>query len=97
MRRVLGFLMVLYVTFTVLHPCADALLCTVAENHADAESHEEDACSPFCVCACCGVSFLPQTLIEFFTLSNITSKSAFIYTASFGQNFNPSFRQPPKE
>jgi hypothetical protein len=96
MKRVLSFLMVFYISFAVLHPCADALLCTITENHANAEEQEEDGCSPFCICTCCGVSFISQESVILAVVNNINSKSHFIYLPSFGKNFNPSFWQPPR-
>ena len=96
MKQALRFCLVLFVLFSVLHPCADALLCTVAESHADTENHKEDACSPFCVCACCGISFISQYLMEFAPLFNESSKLAFFYQSFFSENFNPSLLQPPR-
>ncbi|MFN7118219.1 MAG: DUF6660 family protein [Saprospiraceae bacterium] len=96
MKRVLSFLMVLYVSFGVLHPCADALLCTITESHADADKQADDDCSPFCVCACCGISFISQIPVILVILNNTNFKSHFIYLPFFGKNFNPSFWQPPR-
>lgn len=96
MKRTLRFCLVLFVILSVLHPCADELLCTVTESHADTENHKDDACSPFCVCACCGVSFIPQYLMEFAPFFRKTPQRAFFYQGFFGQNFNPSLLQPPR-
>lgn len=53
----------LYLLVLGLLPCSDVQDCgqdvktevTAAQNHEDHEQHPE-ACSPFCICACCATS-----------------------------------------
>lgn len=53
----------IYLLFLSALPCADRIECndvakteiTTTENHQD-HKHETENCSPFCICACCGIS-----------------------------------------
>jgi hypothetical protein len=58
--RLLLILFAAYLTGLALVPCQDDTDCIATEVHAgDAEheeQHNEDFCTPFCICACCGVT-----------------------------------------
>ncbi|AWI24784.1 hypothetical protein HYN49_02140 [Flavobacterium pallidum] len=90
-------------------PCADAEIDnvatrttkTVAGNHSghDAEKHN-DACSPFCICNCCGVQVLNFTAPLAFNIPdaavNVTSKLEILYKSHMASMFSGSIWQPPQ-
>jgi hypothetical protein len=89
-------------------PCKDNMACTInttevivdaTTNHHDNHQHEDEGCSPFCTCACCGqvcyINFQP------FNVAVITpSKHAaqrFVYTNTFlPSSLFGNIWQPPK-
>lgn len=87
-------------------PCADMYECTItaerkttfsASNHKDKHQTENEACTPFCACACCAVSIFFQPVTSYKIPNDIFQKINFpvqqiSYTA---QVFLPIW-QPPK-
>jgi hypothetical protein len=83
-------------------PCSDDANCNQDNveqiaDHSDHE-HEEDTCTPFCVCTCCGsVGFTVS--IPFFDIQiekyEIT-QSVISYDPHFISSYHYSFWQPPK-
>ncbi|GLR17567.1 hypothetical protein GCM10007940_21820 [Portibacter lacus] len=71
-------------------PCTDAMSCDSEEIAAFAEhdhsEDKEDACAPFCVCQCCGITI---DITEAKGLSVNASEHIFSY--SFPYNFTYSY------
>jgi len=74
----------------------------IGTNH-DEKSHdhdkENDLCSPFCSCNCCGsqiVSFFKITTISFTFVSKSIKTQLPSYTSKFTSNFYGSIWQPPQ-
>lgn len=90
-------------------PCDDVELNSAAHktveitsNHDEKSNNhdkENDLCSPFCSCSCCGsqiVSFFKITTLSFNIVSkNIRTKLP-SYTPKFISNFYGSIWQPPQ-
>lgn len=79
-------------------PCSDRVnenTDTIqAENHSD--HSEGDVCTPFCICACCGIALSFEVLIFENENLNITVNShTFNYKTKFTQGYNASIWHPP--
>ena len=87
-------------------PCADAesnvgnkTVSMHNETNSSSEKHNDDACSPFCICNCCNcngfykatdyASVIPAVKIE-------KEKSIIEYTSTLFSNFHNSIWQPPQ-
>ncbi|WPR71215.1 DUF6660 family protein [Flavobacterium sp. NG2] len=105
--KMLNIIFSIYLVVLSCLPCADKLadsLAHQAEIHSttDAEhSHDvdNDLCSPFCVCSCCGfhtltyVAVVPTLVTVLF--EEIKSSHSF-YTSIASSNFFGSIWQPPQ-
>ncbi|GAL85930.1 hypothetical protein MYP_3159 [Sporocytophaga myxococcoides] len=88
-----------------LMPCLDSFTCeggkasvTISGNH-DHSKDEGDLCSPFCICSCCGVSFLGINIPVFFnnqSLKVMEPLGNVPYYSVFNSYYYHSFWQPPK-
>ena len=88
-------------------PCADIEVSSfthssteLASNHKE-HSHdkENDLCSPFCACNCCGtqmVNYFKITAISFPVVTSKISLKLPTYTSVFASNFYGSIWQPPQ-
>jgi hypothetical protein len=97
--------MAIYILVLSIVPCSDAHnLCnkkakTELSNEHSHEHDEDDACSPFCTCNCCGTNI---TLIDipFYSITNHHSYSLAEKVAlrndSFVATFFNNIWQPPK-
>lgn len=71
-------------------PCKDAVACTpndakagveLAGTHNDQEKHDDDSCSPLCICSCCSVAPMPSPSIVVETLvESVHPVLASVYT-----------------
>jgi len=87
-------------------PCSDKDDCkhegqnvSVAFATADHSEHGDDdeTCPPFCVCACCGQTYiLGIEQCKMPIIAPITSKEFPVYTASFLSEVYFNIWQPPK-
>ena len=88
-------------------PCADMEISSAAhqlavhQSHQDKHSHdkENDLCSPFCSCNCCGsqiVSYFKVITINFHVVSKSIKTQLPTYTSKFTSNFYGSIWQPPQ-
>lgn len=103
--KLLVFIFSFYLLALALMPCSDKDDCKYVKTYksalaaTDHSSHDNDVekCSPFCMCACCGLSFnsscFPTDLGLNF--STVVLKADF-YTTSFVSEFSFSIWQPPK-
>ena len=88
-------------------PCADTevdspahVLIKVASNHDEhSQDKENDLCSPFCNCACCGsqiVSYFQATAISIPILFESIKTQSPTYKSILSSNFYGSIWQPPQ-
>ncbi len=101
--KYIAFILSLYIFCLVSAPCVDdALHCgnqvcgQSSSQNQDSHSDHTDACSPFCVCSCCGVpvtiapgTFIGQPFVSFQRPIHPESSTL----VSF---FAMTFWQPPK-
>lgn len=88
-------------------PCSDAITCqeeivrtsSSTLNHDHSED-EDDVCSPFCVCSCCGSYTFLFTPYNIFHIEKIAKANTPIfvsfYHSDFISSYYYSFWQPPK-
>ena len=107
--KFLNYILSVYLIVLSSLPCADMEVSSaahkaveIASNH-DEKSHnhdkENDLCSPFCSCNCCGsqiVSYFNTTTLNFNVVSkNITTQLP-SYISKFTSSFYGSIWQPPQ-
>ncbi|MGA9639108.1 DUF6660 family protein [Flavobacterium sp.] len=105
--KMLNILLSLYLVVLSCLPCADMKVDSLAhqsviENANDAgHAHDtdNDLCSPFCICSCCGFHTLTFTatvpILVAVTYEEIQSSNSF-YTSIANSNFFGSIWQPPQ-
>ena len=99
--KIFSFIMAIFFAFLISVPCADGF--SVHENEVSEEqSHQEkenpDACTPFCICSCCGAqySFLKFEILSFETFTkNIFEKISTHHNSVFFDILYGIW-QPPK-
>ncbi len=67
------------------------------DNHS--HNKENDLCSPFCICSCCGsqmASYSQPLMINFPVVSKDIKKQLPDYKSIFSSNFCGSIWQPPQ-
>ena len=107
--KLLNYILAVYLVALSCLPCADMEVSSAAHkvaeistNH-DEKSHnhdkENDLCSPFCSCNCCGsqiVSFFKVASFNFTIVSKTIKTQLPSYTSKFTSNFYGSIWQPPQ-
>ncbi len=102
--KIFVYLLSVYVMVLSLMPCLDSYTCedekasvSISGNH-DHSKDEGDLCSPFCICSCCGVSFLGVNIPVFFSQSIkvMEPRGNVPYYSAFNSYYYHSFWQPPK-
>nr|WP_315211938.1 DUF6660 family protein [uncultured Flavobacterium sp.] len=84
-------------------PCADMEHDTsydkVTISNESNHTHDNDSCSPLCICNCCGCqSFVYNTIYNynFFAVKTIIDKKVPEYKSILASNFFGSIWQPPQ-
>jgi hypothetical protein len=84
-------------------PCADmkqdVSYNKVTINKESSHTHNKDACSPLCVCNCCGCQGFTYNTIHpynFFAVKIIIDKKVPEYKSILTSNFFGSIWQPPQ-
>ncbi len=107
--KLLNYILSIYLIALSCLPCADMEVSSAAHkvveissNH-DEKSHnhdkENDLCSPFCSCNCCGsqiVSYFKVSNFSFAIVSKNIKTQLPSYTSKFASNFYGSIWQPPQ-
>lgn len=107
--KLLNYILSIYLVALSCLPCADMEVNSAAHkvveisaNH-DEKSHnhdkENDLCSPFCSCNCCGsqiVSYFKMLNYNFAVVSKTITTQLPSYTSQFASNFYGSIWQPPQ-
>nr|WP_315202064.1 DUF6660 family protein [uncultured Flavobacterium sp.] len=71
----------------------------VSNDNNHSHNKENDLCSPFCTCNCCGaqvLSYQANVVFDFSTISAVITKSLPTYKSIFSSNFFGSIWQPPQ-
>ncbi|SDK17063.1 DUF6660 family protein [Flavobacterium noncentrifugens] len=101
----IAILLSLYISLLACKPCADGE--TISGNSQSialkkaTHSHEnqEDSCSPFCICSCCGVQifhFAQPVVYHFATVLPVIKTQIPFYKTSFISGYFGSVWQPPQ-
>ena len=92
-----------FILYLVTVPCADEVIHIEKSKLEQSTPQgkpcnhtEQDGCSPFCVCACCGVVVV-MNFINYDCQPNSFIKTEFLsFYKDFTSSFFQSFWQPPK-
>lgn len=80
------------------YPCSDGMYCdeqheTTSHNHSE---DENDACSPFCICVCCGSIFVKSKIKNIKPISgHSTFVFDFYYSFQYSFSYHPFIWIPP--
>jgi hypothetical protein len=86
--KIITYILALTILGLSVYPCSDGLDCD-EEQEATSHNHsedEEDNCSVYCLCACCGSSFVGSKI----KASELINKQA-LFTFNFHYSFHYSF------
>lgn len=86
-------------------PCRDAVAANTKSSHSavelpgshnDSKDHDDDSCSPLCICSCCSLASMPSTTIVVETLDEKAHPvPASVYTSQLLDISLPIW-QPPQ-
>jgi len=88
--------------FLTVLPCADVhsekdTMPATMEQAADHHEHDNDLCTPFCVCTCCGTSVTNVFYTSIFSdIVPASSQDFPVYVSSFISEVYFNIWQPPK-
>jgi|TARA_R110002126_G_scaffold226445_3_gene371135 hypothetical protein len=84
-------------------PCADAGTVVshnkVTISNQSSQHQDKDACSPLCICSCCGCQgfdYNSTYVYNLFSVKTIIDKKVPEYKSIFTSNFFGSIWQPPQ-
>ena len=86
--KIIAYILALTVFGLSVYPCSDGLCCD-EEQEVSSHNHSEDEendCSIYCLCACCGSSFVENKI----KASELINKQA-LFTFKFHYSFHYSF------
>jgi hypothetical protein len=101
MRTVASILSFLILSLSII-PCSDAETCEEekaggVETSHDHSEDEDDNCSPFCVCGCCGNTYVVQEVTHGFShIATAFHSSVFSYSFLYSFDYLDAIWQPPK-
>ena len=101
------YILAIYLVSLSSLPCADLEIGSsahsVTQHQAEKKSHshdkENDLCSPFCSCGCCGAHVLTYeklVVITFQKWQPVIKKQLPSYTSNFNSEFYFQIWQPPQ-
>lgn len=101
--RVIPFVLVLFISFLIVQPCADTDVHRYDEismHKEDTHSHNSDSqdnCSAFCVCACCGTSMQMTSVFFYKSIQDdvILTESPFGYQSFYKSYSSSNIWDPP--
>jgi hypothetical protein len=67
-----------------------------ADQHHDDDTHHEDGCSPFCVCACCSLQSVHASILHFIPAANLLVTEYDLPGTDDVQELSRPIWQPPK-
>lgn len=92
----------IYILLLSIAPCGDSIECDernqTEKSHND-HKHENENCTPFCICACCGqpvTSKINYPAVQTVSKPDIFNKNIAINDQTFNSQFSASIWQPPK-
>jgi len=102
--KLLIFLFSFYILLLPALPCGDTKECRetaateVQGQTGNHKEHEEEACSPFCNCSCCGQVFTPVVQLNRTAIvrSIPQRQQPFYQDSSLSSDFLGTIWQPPK-
>ena len=96
--KIIAYILALTVFGLSVYPCSDGLHCdeeqeTTSHNHSE---NEEENCPPFCVCVCCGSTYIESKVktIEP-TIEQIDFLFTFHYSFHYSFSYQSAVWHPP--
>ncbi len=92
----------MYILVLSLAPCGDSVECgerNKTEKSHNSHKHENENCTPFCICTCCGqpvASNINYPVVQTVSKPEIFNKSVAIYNQTFFPKYCANIWQPPK-
>lgn len=106
LKKVFYILFSIYFSYLAIIPCGDKDNCNefaqthsiVNPNDNQSNSHQNEICSPFCVCACCGCQGfnLKSFLSVAIAFTQTVERQTVPYESEFISQFSAKIWQPPK-
>ena len=105
--KILQVLFALYILMLPCMPCSDSGECnehemtgvSLTQNGEDHPTHEKEACTPFCICSCCGQHYFMEYRHAKQVASRITVNSINIINydnPSLPSDYFGTIWQPPQ-
>jgi hypothetical protein len=105
--KFLNYILSIYLVALSCLPCADIEVSSaahkateIASNHDDhSHNKENDLCSPFCICNCCGqqiLNFSQEIAPQFRKIATEITTQIPAYKSILTSNFYGSIWQPPQ-
>jgi hypothetical protein len=83
-----------------MNTSAGSELANISTDNHSTCPHEQDFCSPFCVCSCCGQLFVLTQLPNFSPalpiIHNYKEKTCFLFSENWQSNYLKSIFRPPQ-
>ncbi len=98
--KIIAFILSIFVFVSAVTPCSDGKTCDELGRaempHHDHSEDENDDCSPFCVCTCCGSTFLESKIsITPFLATTHFFKFDFHYSFFYAFSYKEKIWHPP--
>ena len=103
--RIVAFILSIFVLAMAIMPCEDEFDKTVSsevsisqiDNHSDHHSHQnEDGCTPFCICQCCGTPITVPMLFRFNDRNDLVlTEFSFHYSSLYFFDYSNGVWHPP--
>jgi hypothetical protein len=103
--KVIAIILSFFIFCLAITPCSDARTCDAdasteligADTH-DHSTDEHDACTPFCTCQCCGITFtFSEISLEFETLCEPNYPYIFDYSFNYQRDYLDRIWHPPAQ
>ena len=91
------FILCLYILALSVTPCTDGSndACKEKVEHHDHSEDEDDGCTPFCSCSCCGSLFTFSDVERYFKSSTDISERIEFYSSHYFGSFLEEIWHPP--
>ena len=91
------FILCIYILALSIIPCTDGTTdaCKEKIEHHDHSEDEDDGCTPFCVCSCCGSLFTFSDIVSYFSFNSKISEKIDSYSSHYFSSYLEEIWHPP--
>ncbi len=103
--KIVAFILSILILVMSVKPCSDGSIVTSSESieysgchHDSSDRHgdDEDGCSPFCVCQCCGITLImPEFRPSYEVLDDFHFGYSFLYSFDYSFDYTTGVWHPP--